>query len=224
MPRHYLVTGAAGFIGMHTAERLLQRGDTVVGLDNLNDYYDPALKLGRLDVLNKYPGFRFIKGDLVNRDLMTELFSKEQFDGVVHLAAQAGVRYSIDNPRAYLDANIVGTFNVMEVARTAGVQHLLMASTSSVYGANTEMPFTETERVATPLTFYAASKLANEGVAIGFEVGEDKAVALGFLLRQLTHTLTDIDEFSGVYRWGVRVPVNFLEERAVCVHPHRMDI
>ncbi|MFM8339707.1 MAG: GDP-mannose 4,6-dehydratase, partial [Fluviibacter sp.] len=95
MPRHYLVTGAAGFIGMHTAARLLERGDTVVGLDNLNDYYDPALKLSRLEVLKKYPGFRFIKGDLVDRELMARLFAQENFDGVVHLAAQAGVRYSV---------------------------------------------------------------------------------------------------------------------------------
>ncbi|MFM8501143.1 MAG: GDP-mannose 4,6-dehydratase, partial [Fluviibacter sp.] len=113
MSRHFLVTGAAGFIGMHTAMRLLERGDTVVGLDNLNDYYDPALKLGRLDVLAKYQGFRFIKGDLVDRELMSNLFATEKFDGVVHLAAQAGVRYSVTNPHTYADFNLTGFLNVL---------------------------------------------------------------------------------------------------------------
>ena len=165
MSRHYLVTGAAGFIGMHTAQRLLERGDTVVGLDNLNDYYDPALKLGRLDVLKKYPGFRFIKGDLVDRELMAQLFNQEQFDGVVHLAAQAGVRYSVTNPHTYADCNLTGFLNVLEGCRQNNVGHLVYASSSSVYGGNEKMPFSEADSVDHPVSLYAATKRANELMA-----------------------------------------------------------
>ncbi len=158
------ITGTAGFIGYHLAELLLAQGHIVGGYDGMTDYYDVRLKQRRHAMLNQHEGFSATEALLEDQERLQTAVLSFKPDVIVHLAAQAGVRYSIDNPRAYLDANIVGTFNVMEAARAAGVQHLLMASTSSVYGANTEMPFTETERVATPLTFYAASKLANEAM------------------------------------------------------------
>jgi len=162
--RRIFITGTAGFIGYHLAELLLSQGHIVGGYDGMTDYYDVRLKERRHAMLNQYEGFSATESMLEDQEQLHTAISSFKPDAIVHLAAQAGVRYSIDNPRAYLDANIVGTFNIMEAARSAGVQHLLMASTSSVYGANTEMPFTETERVATPLTFYAASKLANEAM------------------------------------------------------------
>jgi UDP-glucuronate 4-epimerase len=142
-----LVTGAAGFIGYHTAARLLGRGDTVVGLDNLNAYYDPALKEARLALLGREPRFRFVKLDLADRAGMADCFSRERFDRVVHLGAQAGVRYSMENPLAYVDSNLVGTTNVLEGCRHTGVGHLVYASTSSVHGANTKMPFSVHQNV-----------------------------------------------------------------------------
>jgi UDP-glucuronate 4-epimerase len=160
-----LVTGAAGFIGMYTAQLLLERGDDVVGLDNLNDYYDVALKQARLTLLHKYPNFRFIKLDLADRAGMAELFAREKFQRVVNLAAQAGVRYSLQNPLAYVDSNVLGFANVLEGCRHNQVEHLVYASTSSVYGANTAMPFTETQSADHPLSFYAATKKANELMA-----------------------------------------------------------
>jgi UDP-glucuronate 4-epimerase len=160
-----LVTGAAGFIGFHTARWLLERGDEVVGLDNLNAYYDPALKHARLDILKSYPGFRFVKADIAERDEMQALFQAEKFQRVVHLAAQAGVRYSIENPHAYAHSNIVGFLQVIEGCRHNGVEHLVYASTSSVYGANTKMPFLETHGVDHPITLYAATKRSNELMA-----------------------------------------------------------
>jgi len=160
-----LVTGAAGFIGFHTARKLLERGDEVVGLDNLNDYYDVQLKLGRLAILEKFPSFRFVKLDLVEREAMKDLFAREQFDRVIHLAAQAGVRYSIENPLAYVDSNLLGFANILEGCRHNGVEHLVYASTSSVYGANTKMPFSVHQNVDHPLSFYAATKKANELMA-----------------------------------------------------------
>jgi UDP-glucuronate 4-epimerase len=160
-----LVTGAAGFIGYHTAKVLLERGDEVVGLDNLNDYYDVRLKLARLDQLKAYPGFRFVKLDLADREGMQALFATEKFQRVVHLGAQAGVRYSIQNPLAYVDSNVVGMANVLEGCRHNGVEHLVYASTSSVYGANTRMPFSVHQNVDHPLSFYAATKKANELMA-----------------------------------------------------------
>lgn len=162
--RRIFVTGTAGFIGYHLAELLLREGHQVAGYDGLTDYYDVSLKQQRHAMLNQHDGFSATEAMLEDEPQLSGAIQAFEPDLIVHLAAQAGVRYSIDNPRAYLDANITGTFNVMEAARTAGVEHLLMASTSSVYGANTHMPFTETERVATPLTFYAASKLANEAM------------------------------------------------------------
>jgi UDP-glucuronate 4-epimerase len=160
-----LVTGAAGFIGYHTALRLLERGEQVVGLDNLNAYYDPSLKAARLQRLSGHAGFRFVKLDLADRVAMPELFRRERFQRVVHLGAQAGVRYSIENPLAYVDSNVVGTANVLEGCRHTAVEHLVYASTSSVYGANTKMPFSVHQNVDHPLSFYAATKKANELMA-----------------------------------------------------------
>jgi UDP-glucuronate 4-epimerase len=160
-----LVTGAAGFIGYFVARMLLARGDEVVGVDNLNNYYDPALKMARLAQLTQAPGFRFVKLELVDAAGMALLFKAERFDRVVHLAAQAGVRYSIDNPQAYVDSNITGTLNVLEGSRHNGVEHLVFASTSSVYGANTQMPFSVHQAATHPLSFYAATKRANELMA-----------------------------------------------------------
>ena len=160
-----LVTGAAGFIGSHVAERLLLRGDSVVGLDNLNDYYDVNLKLARLGRLRKHAHFAFAKLDLADRGRVPELFAVERFDQVVHLGAQAGVRYSLENPLAYIDSNVVGTANILEGCRHSAVKHLVYASTSSVYGANTRMPFSVHDNVDHPLSFYAATKKANELMA-----------------------------------------------------------
>ena len=160
-----LVTGAAGFIGYHVARILLDRGDEVVGLDNLNDYYDVTLKHARLDMLNGYPKFRLVKMDLADRSGMAALFEREKFNRVINLAAQAGVRYSIKNPLAYIDSNVVGFANVLEGCRHNGVEHLVYASTSSVYGANTAMPFSVHQNVDHPLSFYAATKKANELMA-----------------------------------------------------------
>jgi UDP-glucuronate 4-epimerase len=160
-----LVTGAAGFIGSHVAHRLLDRGDEVVGLDNLNAYYDPKLKDARLARLTPKAGFKFAKLDLADAPGMTQLFKVERFDRVVHLAAQAGVRYSLENPQAYVDSNVTGTLNVLEGCRYNDVQHLVYASTSSVYGANTNMPFSVHSAATHPLSFYAATKRANELMA-----------------------------------------------------------
>jgi UDP-glucuronate 4-epimerase len=163
--KRVFITGTAGFIGYHLADLLLHAGHEVAGYDGLTDYYDVSLKQRRHAMLNQHAAFSATEAMLEDNEQLTAAIYAFKPDVIVHLAAQAGVRYSIDNPRAYLDANITGTFNVMEAARNISVSHLLMASTSSVYGANTHMPFTETERVATPLTFYAASKLANEAMS-----------------------------------------------------------
>ena len=160
-----LLTGAAGFIGMTTALRLLARGDEVVGLDNLNDYYDVSLKQNRLNRLLPHPGFRFIKLDVADRAGMADLFAAEKFDRVIHLAAQAGVRYSLQNPHAYIESNVVGFTNILEGCRHARVQHLVYASSSSVYGGNTKMPFSEHDSVDHPVSLYAATKKANELMA-----------------------------------------------------------
>jgi UDP-glucuronate 4-epimerase len=160
-----LVTGAAGFIGSMQAIRLLERGDEVVGIDNLNDYYDVNLKLARLARLESHPNFTFIKLDIADRQAMADLFAKESLQRVVHLAAQAGVRYSITHPHAYIDSNIVGFMNILEGCRHDGVEHLVYASSSSVYGANTKMPFSVRDNVDHPVSLYAASKKSNELMA-----------------------------------------------------------
>ena len=160
-----LLTGAAGFIGMTTTLRLLARGDEVVGLDNLNDYYSVELKKDRLARLTSHPGFRFVQLDVADRPGMEKLFAAERFDRVIHLAAQAGVRYSLVNPHAYIDSNIVGFMNVLEGCRHSQVKHLVYASSSSVYGGNTRMPFSEHDSVDHPVSMYAATKKANELMA-----------------------------------------------------------
>ena len=160
-----LVTGTAGFIGFHLAKTLLDQGYIVHGYDGVTDYYDVSLKHKRHNILEEYPKFSKTIGMLENASLLNSVAETFGPDIIVHLAAQAGVRYSLENPRAYIDSNVVGTFNVMEVARELKVKHLLMASTSSVYGANEIMPFVESEKADTPLTIYAATKKANESMA-----------------------------------------------------------
>ena len=160
-----LITGAAGFIGSTLAVRLLERGDSVVGIDNLNDYYEVSLKKARLARLEANPAFQFHLLDIVDRQNMRDLFAGERFDAVVHLAAQAGVRYSIENPAAYIDANLVGFGNILEGARHGKAGHLVFASSSSVYGANVKLPFTESDSVDHPVSLYAATKKANELMA-----------------------------------------------------------
>ncbi len=161
----YLVTGAAGFIGFHLSRALLSRGIDVVGFDNLNDYYEVSLKLDRLKILEGIKGFTFVKGDLADRESVKGLFSRFSFERVVNLAAQAGVRYSIENPHAYIDSNIVGFTNILEACRHAKTPHLVFASSSSVYGANTAMPFSVHQNVDHPVSLYAATKKANELMA-----------------------------------------------------------
>ncbi|KIZ41555.1 MULTISPECIES: NAD-dependent epimerase [Rhodopseudomonas] len=160
-----LVTGAAGFIGFHVARELLDAGRDVVGFDNINDYYDPKLKRARLAILRANPRFSFVHADLADRAAVAALFSENRFEAVIHLAAQAGVRYSIGNPHAYADANLEGFVNVLEGCRHNGCRHLVYASSSSVYGANTKLPFSVADRTDHPISLYAATKKANEVMA-----------------------------------------------------------
>jgi len=160
-----LVTGAAGFIGMHLSKRLLERGDEVVGIDNLNDYYDVQLKHDRLKLLENFDKFTFIKMDIADREAMAELFKEQQFNRVMNLAAQAGVRYSLQNPLAYVDSNLVGFANILEGCRHNKVEHLVYASSSSVYGSNTDMPFSVHDNVDHPVSLYAATKKSGELMA-----------------------------------------------------------
>ncbi|MGZ7042215.1 MAG: NAD-dependent epimerase [Thermoanaerobaculia bacterium] len=160
-----LVTGAAGFIGYHVSRRLLERGDDVVGIDNINDYYDPSLKEARLALLREFPKFQFERVDTADRDRMAALFESRRPQRVVHLAAQAGVRYSLTHPFAYTDSNITGFLTILEGCRAVAVEHLLFASSSSVYGANTKQPFSEHQNVDHPISLYAATKKANELMA-----------------------------------------------------------
>ncbi|MFM6357581.1 MAG: NAD-dependent epimerase [Planktothrix sp.] len=160
-----LVTGVAGFIGFHLCQRLLDRGDTVIGIDNINDYYDVSLKHARLDQLNGREGFTFKQLDLADREGMNQLFSEGNFERVAHLAAQAGVRYSLKNPYAYLDSNLVGFLNILEGCRHSQIQHLVYASSSSVYGANKKIPFSVEDNVDYPVSLYAATKKSNELIA-----------------------------------------------------------
>ncbi|MFT4274125.1 MAG: NAD-dependent epimerase [Pantoea sp.] len=158
----FLVTGVAGFIGFHVSQSLLNLGHKVVGIDNLNDYYDVHLKQARLEQIAKNPDFTFIKMDLADRQAISSLFSEYQFERVIHLGAQAGVRYSIDNPHAYADSNLIGHLNILEGCRHNKVGHLLYASSSSVYGLNSKMPFSTDDSVDHPISLYAATKKANE--------------------------------------------------------------
>jgi UDP-glucuronate 4-epimerase len=160
-----LVTGAAGFIGFHVARRLLADGGAVVGLDNINSYYDPALKKARLAELTAYPNFRFEQHDLADRDAIAELFAAQRFESVIHLAGQAGVRYSLLDPHAYADANLTGFLNILEGCRRVESKHLIYASSSSVYGANTRMPLRTSDNTDHPLSLYGATKKANELMA-----------------------------------------------------------
>ncbi|MEQ1830950.1 MAG: NAD-dependent epimerase [Pirellula sp.] len=160
-----LVTGAAGFIGFHVAKLCLQKGRQVCGLDNLNDYYDVGLKMARVELLRSHPSFDFVKLDLKDRSAVAEFFRDRKFDNVIHLAAQAGVRYSIENPFVYLDSNVTGTLTILEGCRHSGVEHLVFASSSSVYGSNTAQPFSVHDPVDHPLSLYAATKKANEMMA-----------------------------------------------------------
>ncbi|BBZ96687.1 SDR family NAD(P)-dependent oxidoreductase [Bradyrhizobium diazoefficiens] len=165
MDQAILVTGAAGFIGFHVARQLLAEGRPVIGLDNLNSYYDPALKQARLELLRSDSRFSFVKADLADRETIAALFGQHAFAKVVHLAAQAGVRYSIGHPQAYADSNLQGFLNVLEGCRNNGCRHLVYASSSSVYGANTKLPFAVQDRTDHPVSFYAATKKANEVMA-----------------------------------------------------------
>lgn len=160
-----LVTGAAGFIGFHLSNLLLQKGVTVVGFDNINDYYDVNLKYARLAILEKFENFTFVKGDLADKTAVDNLFSENKFDIVVNLAAQAGVRYSIENPQAYIESNVIGFFNILEACRNNPVEHLLYASSSSVYGNQQKTPFSTDDDVSKPISLYAATKKSNELMA-----------------------------------------------------------
>lgn len=160
-----LVTGAAGFIGSFLSKRLLDSGHTVVGFDNMNDYYDVSLKEARLDILDKYDKFTFVKGDLADKAVVDSLFEKNGFDIAVNLAAQAGVRYSITNPQAYINSNIIGFFNILEACRHYPVEHLVYASSSSVYGTNKKIPYSTDDKVDNPVSLYAATKKSNELMA-----------------------------------------------------------
>ena len=162
---HVMITGVAGFIGSTLAIRLLERGDTVTGIDNMNDYYSVALKEARLDRFRSHPNFRYQKLDIADRDGIAKLFKENRFDAVMNLAAQAGVRYSLINPQAYADSNLLGFVNLLEGCRHSGVKHFVFASSSSVYGANTKQPFSEHDNVDHPVSLYAASKKANELMA-----------------------------------------------------------
>lgn len=162
MSKNYLVTGAAGFIGFFVAQRLCAQGHNVIGLDNLNDYYDVSLKEARLAILQRDANFRFVRMDLADREGIAQLFSSEKFDRVIHLAAQAGVRYSLDNPLTYVDSNLMGHMTILEGCRHHKVEHLVYASSSSVYGMNKKMPFATEDSVDHPVSLYAATKKANE--------------------------------------------------------------
>ena len=168
MDKKILVTGSAGFVGFHLCKRLLDEGTKVVGFDNINDYYDISLKYARLEILEKYENFTFVKGDLSDKNAVNELFAENQFDIVVNLAAQAGVRYSIENPQAYIDSNIVGFFNILEACRHNSISHLLYASSSSVYGNQEKTPFSTDDNVDHPISLYAATKKSNELMAFTY--------------------------------------------------------
>ena len=165
MKEAYLVTGAAGFIGSFLSKRLLAEGKNVIGVDNINDYYDVNLKHARLDLIKDHPNFKFYKEDISNKEAMDKIFKENEIIYVINLAAQAGVRYSIENPDDYIESNIIGFYNILELCRKYPVKHLVYASSSSVYGANKKVPFEETDFVDTPVSLYAATKKSNELMA-----------------------------------------------------------
>ena len=167
-PTTHLITGSSGFIGFYLSKRLLESGATVIGLDNMNDYYEVSLKDERLRILNQYDNFTFIQGDIADKGAITSIFEKHHPDIVVNLAAQAGVRYSIDNPDAYIQANLVGFFNILEACRHYPVQHLVYASSSSVYGGNDKVPFCVNDQVDKPVSLYAETKKSNELMAYSY--------------------------------------------------------
>ncbi len=185
-----LVTGAAGFIGSHVARRLLEQGRTIIGIDNLNDYYDPKLKDARLATLTPHAGFRFENIDLADGSKMEALFAAHAFPAVIHLGAQAGVRHSLSHPHAYTDSNLTGFLNVLEGCRHTGCEHLLYASSSSVYGANTRLPFRTSDVVDHPISLYAATKKANELMAHSYaHLYRMPCSALRFFTRRQTDPL-----------------------------------
>jgi UDP-glucuronate 4-epimerase len=163
--KNILVTGVAGFIGFHVTRRLLDNGFYVIGYDNVNNYYDTKLKEDRINILQKYPAFQFVRNDLCDNNILEQLFNENKFDTVIHLAAQAGVRYSLENPRVYINSNIVGFLNILECCRKYNTKHLIYASSSSVYGLNTKQPFSENDPVDHPASLYAATKKSNELMA-----------------------------------------------------------
>lgn len=166
--KRYFITGAAGFIGFHLAEKLLKQEATIIGFDNINDYYEPKLKYTRLSILKQYKNFIFIKGDITDKESIHKVFQEYKPEIVVNLAAQAGVRYSIDNPEAYIYSNIIGFYNILEVCRNNVVEHLVFASSSSVYGAANQVPFSTKDKTDTPISLYAASKKSNEVMAYSY--------------------------------------------------------
>ena len=161
----YLITGGAGFIGFYLSKRLLEKGARVIGFDNLNDYYEVALKEARLEILKQFPGYTFVKGDLADKEAVSSVFQKYTPDSAVNLGAQAGVRYSIDNPDAYISSNLIGFYNILEGCRHFGIEHLVFASSSSVYGGNKKVPFSTEDKVDGPVSLYAATKKSNELMA-----------------------------------------------------------
>ena len=161
----YLITGGAGFIGFYLSKRLLEKGARVIGFDNLNDYYEVALKEARLEILKQFPGYTFVKGDLADKEAVSSVFQKYTPDIAVNLGAQAGVRYSIDNPDAYISSNLIGFYNILEGCRHFGIEHLVFASSSSVYGGNKKVPFSTEDKVDGPVSLYAATKKSNELMA-----------------------------------------------------------
>lgn len=203
-----LITGAAGFIGFHLTERLLKDGYSVIGLDNLNDYYEPALKHDRLSILNDYQRFAFVQGDISDEKIVLDTFQNAMPSVVINLAAQAGVRYSIENPQAYIQSNIVGFANILEACRHYGVEHLLYASSSSVYGGNEKVPFSESDPVEHPVSLYAATKRSNELMADCYShLYQIKATGLRFFTVYGPYGRPDMAYFSFTDRYFSGEPI-----------------
>lgn len=213
MKQRYLVTGAAGFIGFFLAKRLLEEGNAVVGIDNINDYYDVGLKNERLRILKEYPDFHFEKIDIVNKTDVDTLFRTNKFDYIIHLAAQAGVRYSIENPTVYIESNIIGFFNILEACRFNEIKHLVYASSSSVYGANKKVPFSETDFVDNPVSLYAATKKSNELMAYTYShLYGIKATGLRFFTVYGPMGRPDMAYFSFVNNYFANKPIHIFND------------